>query len=42
MTETSLVNGIEHVTIAAKDPKGVAGWYAAHSASRSPMRAQDL
>ena len=27
MTETNLFNGIEHVTIAAKDPKGLARWY---------------
>jgi catechol 2,3-dioxygenase-like lactoylglutathione lyase family enzyme len=27
MTETSVFNGIEHVTIAAKDPKGLARWY---------------
>ena len=25
--ETELFNGIEHVTIAAKDPKGLARWY---------------
>jgi catechol 2,3-dioxygenase-like lactoylglutathione lyase family enzyme len=27
MTETNLFNGIEHVTIAGKDPKGLARWY---------------
>lgn len=27
MTETNVFNGIEHVTIAAKDPKGSARWY---------------
>jgi len=27
MTETNLFKGIEHVTIAAKDPKGLARWY---------------
>jgi catechol 2,3-dioxygenase-like lactoylglutathione lyase family enzyme len=27
MTKTNLFNGIEHVTIAAKDPKGLARWY---------------
>jgi catechol 2,3-dioxygenase-like lactoylglutathione lyase family enzyme len=27
MTETNVFNGIEHVTIAAKDPKGLARWY---------------
>jgi catechol 2,3-dioxygenase-like lactoylglutathione lyase family enzyme len=27
MMETELFNGIEHVTIAAKDPKGLARWY---------------
>lgn len=27
MTETNLFNGIEHVTIAAKDPKHLATWY---------------
>ena len=25
--ETELFNGIEHVTIAAKEPKGLARWY---------------
>ena len=27
MDETTLFNGIEHVTIAAKDPKALATWY---------------
>ena len=27
MTETKLFTGIEHVTIAAKDPKALAKWY---------------
>jgi len=27
MTETNLFNGIEHITIAAKDPKALARWY---------------
>jgi catechol 2,3-dioxygenase-like lactoylglutathione lyase family enzyme len=27
MTKTNLFNGIEHVTIVAKDPKGLARWY---------------
>jgi len=27
MTETNLFTGIEHVTIAAKDPKALARWY---------------
>jgi catechol 2,3-dioxygenase-like lactoylglutathione lyase family enzyme len=27
MTQTNLFSGIEHVTIAAKDPKGLAKWY---------------
>jgi len=27
MTETNLFTGIEHVTIAAKDPKALAKWY---------------
>jgi len=27
MTRTNLFNGIEHVTIAGKDPKGLARWY---------------
>jgi catechol 2,3-dioxygenase-like lactoylglutathione lyase family enzyme len=27
MTETNLFNGIEHVTIAVKDPKALARWY---------------
>jgi len=27
MTETNLFSGIEHVTIAAKDPKALAKWY---------------
>jgi catechol 2,3-dioxygenase-like lactoylglutathione lyase family enzyme len=27
MTQTNLFSGIEHVAIAAKDPKGLAKWY---------------
>jgi catechol 2,3-dioxygenase-like lactoylglutathione lyase family enzyme len=27
MNETKLFNGIEHITIAAKDPKALARWY---------------
>ena len=27
MTETTLFTGVEHVTIAAKDPKALAKWY---------------
>jgi catechol 2,3-dioxygenase-like lactoylglutathione lyase family enzyme len=43
MMKTNLFNGIEHVTIAAKDPKALARWYCntfgfkiAYESTRSP------